>query len=159
MEVLLFTCAETAIVDGPTNRLSMFNLAEEFAGAALPGIIPSLAVIIALSRESSEPDNMPLSVACDMNGKQIFEVPITASFQGKLRTRVVANLQGVPITSHGVMKMLLKSKRKVIGTWPIIVSSAVQVLPPPVQVASATTVGSQPAQTTKKSPKRRKAKR
>jgi hypothetical protein len=141
MEVLLVTCAESAIVDTPSNRLSLFNLVEEIAGASFPGILPSVAFVIVLSRKKSEANRVPLKVTVALNSTILTEVPYTVAFQGKLRVRSILTLQGIPILEPGKLVFTAKGP-SISANWQVNVNAVpkLQATPTPLQVASRSIV-------------------
>jgi hypothetical protein len=159
MNVLFLTCAESAVIDQQTNKLSIFGILEEFQGIGFPGIIPSVAIIVVLSRKKSESEAINLAFSIALNGNVLFEGPLKMSFQGALRARAVANIHGVPITSAGTMTFSARDKskkNKLLGTWSVEVKQVAQIAQAPA--ISATNSRSKNPVTSKKrrATKRRK---
>ena len=142
MELLFVACAETATVDAATNRLSMFNIAEEVPAAMFPSIIQTLTLVILLARSKGEGDDIQLKISADINGQQLFELPFNFSFLGKPRARGLANLQGIPLPSAGTLTFHVSHKKKTIGSWPIVITAlhptAISPPPPPIMAANTT---------------------
>ena len=142
MEILFATCADSASTDSTSNRLSLFNIVEEINAASFPGIIPSMSFVFLLARKKSEPDIINVTLLAELNGKSIFELPYKVSFQGKLRARTIANLQGVPVFGPGKLAFLVKRKGATLCEWPITVVDAgtAQISPPPPPVRTSGTM-------------------
>ena len=101
MDVELAICAESAVLDQTTNKLSLFGIVEELSGAGFPGFIPNVFFVLFLKRKKSEPEKLDFKISVELNGTSFFSAPFSMSFQGKLRARAIANLQGVPIAGPG----------------------------------------------------------
>ena len=84
MKVLFMTCAKSAIIDGATDRLSLFNIAEEVGVASVPVVVPSLAVVLMVTRRKNEPENDEIVIEADANGKKFLGLhsnfPFKASY-------------------------------------------------------------------------------
>ncbi|MGE0651925.1 MAG: hypothetical protein AB7P12_09265 [Alphaproteobacteria bacterium] len=154
MDVLFLACADSASIDQRTNRLSLFNIIEELSAAGFPANVPSLALVMLLKRSRKESEEVELGITGRLNGKDLFSGAFRISFQGKLRTRAIANMQNVILTAPGKLNVEVRHKKKVIGSWPVDVNNiAPPIAPPPTQVQSSTTSG-QPKKS--KNPKHKK---
>lgn len=123
MRLLLTTCADSGSIDTTTNRLSIFNVIEEIQSALFPSTLPSLSLILALEKNKDESDDVSLTLIGTLNSADLFNFPLEASFDGKKRLRVIANLQGIPLDAPGRLIISVKDKNKSLGIWPIEVLS------------------------------------
>ena len=119
MELVLIACAESAAIDMSTQRVSLFNLLEEIGAASFPVILPHVSLISIFPRRANESENPSLQLRVTLDGQKqaLFEAPLEVQFQGKLRARNLTSLQGMPIPSTGLMKVEIRSKSRVLGTW------------------------------------------
>jgi len=65
-------------------------------------MVPSVAVVMMLTREENEPADVELYIAVSLNGQRLAQIPATASFQTMLKTRFVATVQGMVFTEQGI---------------------------------------------------------
>lgn len=156
MELQLATCAESATIDSQTNKLSLINIVEEIYSTNFPGFLPSLSFVLIFSRKRSETETPTLDLRAQLNGTPIFNIPLEVSFQGKLRARAVATLQGFPVTGPGKITISSFWKARALGSWDITVHNATPPMAPsPIPVPAPTTVTSSSIEDKKKrSPKR-----
>jgi hypothetical protein len=155
VELAFIACCDQAIVDGTTNRLSLFNVLDDFNVASFPGVLPNVAVVFFLARKPAEPNQTAVDLVVVWDNKEVFRSTFQLSFQQQPQTRGIANLQGVPITSPGVMQFRVYSKKKLLGTWRVQIRSATGV-----QLAAAgsptSAVGASPPPTAVGAPLRSK---
>lgn len=119
MRLLLATCAEAASIDGTTNKLSLFSVVEEIQAASFPTMAPSLAFVLLLEKSNDEPNEIDLRIVGTLNSKELFNLPLKGSFEGKRHLRAVANVLGIPLSGPGTLTLIAKHKKKEIGSWPI----------------------------------------
>lgn len=158
MDVLFCLCADSATVDRTTNRLSIFNVIEQISGPTFPGFFPSLALVLMVRRKKSEPNSVDLKTVGTQDGKKIFELPFTLSFQTHLQARAVLTLQGIPLHKPGVLKFSVMNKNKEIGSWPIPLIHAGQTTINLPATTSAGTSTSSAGTTANPKPKAKKKK-
>jgi len=142
MEVRFFLCAESAVVDSTSNKMTILNVVEELSAVGFPAVMPLLTMVTLLSRKKAEADKPHMNIICTQNNKPIFNVPIEPEFQSKLRTRTIVGVQGVVLPGPGTLTVTLIHKKKSIAAWPIEVldaSSAPMTVRPQPAVASGTT--------------------
>ncbi len=150
MELEFILCAESTVVDAATRKLTIQNVIEEVTTVGFPAVMPPLTVVALISRKKkSEPRKPKLSIRAELNGNQIFEIPIVPDFQGKLRNRVMAAFQGIVISGPGKLTMSLLEKKRIVGTCRIDITDIRQrhaiAAPTPIMIASSTTTGKNPA--------------
>jgi hypothetical protein len=141
MEVGFFLCAESAVVDSTSNKLTILNIIEEMSAVGFPAVMPVLTIVALFSKNKAENTKPRMNVVCAQNKKQIFSIPIEPDFQGKLRTRIIVGIQGVVLPGFGRMTVSLNHKSKTIATWPIEivdVRSLPMAIRPQPAVASGT---------------------
>ena len=131
MELVLLVCAESAIVDSTTQRVSLFNVMEEFNSPSFPVIVPQLSLVSIFSRSARESETPVVQLRITLDGQKqpLFDAPISVDFRGHLRMRNLSNIQGMPISAPGLLKLELKSKKGALGAWKIRVN---QIGQPPL---------------------------
>jgi hypothetical protein len=156
MEVSFLLCAESAVVDSTSNKLTIINVVEELSAAGFPAVIPTLTIVALISRKKTEAEKPPMRVVATQNNKELFAIPINSSFQGKFRSRILVGIQGIVIPGVGRIMVSLNHKNKSLGSWPIEVldiRSSPAITVPPLPISSAT---STPKQTAIQKRRRRK---
>jgi hypothetical protein len=120
MRLLLFTCAETCVLDQLTNRSSLFNLLEEIVTPTFPVAIYSVAIFSLWERDESEPDT-EARLTVKLNTHELMQAPIALAFQGKLRCRALVTVHGLVVSEHGNLIFEVASGGSVVGAWTVIV--------------------------------------
>jgi hypothetical protein len=127
MRCELFAVAESASIDITTNRLSIFHIWDEITTPSLPTMMPSLAIVMMLTREENEPNDVDLQVSVSRNGQTLAQIPATVSFQTMLKARFVATVQGMVFTEQGVYELAVhRGDEPPLGAWRI----QVRLVPP-----------------------------
>lgn len=57
-----------------------------------------------------------------LNNEQLFASPLRVDFQGHLRVRAVAEIQGIVLTQPGVLKLSLHHEGVELGSWSLRVN-------------------------------------
>jgi hypothetical protein len=134
MRVQFALCAQTASIDRNTNRLSIFNVIDQFPAATLPVIIPALTFVSVIVSDKDESTNVKgtLQVITNKHFLGGFDIPISF-IDGRL-ARVVVNFQGVPIQEAGPVTFRLTIPEAVVAetTFQVVnisQSEALQVSP------------------------------
>jgi len=123
MNVLLFTCAQSAVVDSRTNRLSLFNLLEELNATSFPCTISGLALTLVMLRTPEEPEEAFVTIQSTQEGRVLSGFSIALQFHRHLRTRVVADLNGLTAIGPGVIELSVLSPSQIImASWKVKVN-------------------------------------
>ena len=136
MNVQFALCAQTASIDRTTNRLSIFNVIDQFPATTLPVVIPAITFVSVIVSEKNESTNVKGTLTITAN-KQVlggFDIPITF-IDGRL-ARVVVNFQGVSIREAGPVTFRLTIPNAVTAetTFQVVNISQAEAL----QVSSTT---------------------
>jgi len=123
MKLLFFACADTAIVDARNNRVSLVNLIEELNAPTFPAVHPYLNIFALLEREPNEKAKAIGKLKLSFGDQTLVSTNIDIDFQGQLRTRVVAMMQGVVFEKPGRLLIELRVGNRV-GRWVVPVSAA-----------------------------------
>jgi hypothetical protein len=127
MNVLLFTCAQSAVVDSRTNQLSLFNLLEELNAASFPCTISGLVLILVMLRNPEEPDEAFVTVQSMQEGRVLSGFSLALQFHRHLRTRVVADLNGLTAIGPGVIELsVLSPSQTLMASWKVKVNQALR---------------------------------
>src|SRR3984893_15824815 len=138
----LFTVAESTSIDVTTNRLSVFNIFDEINTPSLPTIMPGLAVVIMLTRDESEPDDVEIQISVSLNGRPLAQLPVTSSFQSKLKARIVATVQGMIFTEQGMYELAGHRGDERLGAWNLQVNLIPTTAQPQIQAVETVPVSS-----------------
>jgi hypothetical protein len=117
MKILYLMCSESGAVDTTTNRLSIFNVLEEINAVAFPVIQPSLLISMLIERLPADPSNCTLQIVVNANNQQLFTIPMPVDFQGKLRARSLAQVQGVLLSAPGQLKIQAIYEKNPLAEW------------------------------------------
>jgi len=127
MEAILFLCSESAAIDARTNNLSVFHVMEELNAVSFPVLVQRFAVIMLLSRTQDEPQNPALHLRITLGEQNLFEGPLTFSFQQHLRARTVADLFGLVIPAPGDVSVDARVDDQPLAHWTIKVNRVGQL--------------------------------
>lgn len=123
MRLLSIIVCEACIVDVRTNNVSLINVLEEVAAVSFPTAIGKLAVVALFEKDASEPNNPPVVLHVWINDQQITELPMVADFQDRSRSRMIAELQGMPIIGPGQIRFSITHEGSEMGSWKIDMNS------------------------------------
>jgi hypothetical protein len=130
--VLVFAPCRVAIVDQPTNQLSIVGIIEIVSFSQFPSTLHEFVLVSLLAAEDSErgSDMVQKMVIVDGNAQQtaVSEMPFTFE---RPHNRLITTVAGMPINSAGLYVCKLFVKRasaeylsEPAATFPIIVSQA-----------------------------------
>lgn len=120
MNLIFLIAAESVSVDQSTNRLSLFNVADEMLAPAFPTVIPTLSVVALITRETGE-EAGPASLRVRPNDETLIEGAIPLAFQDKLKTRAMITVQGLAIAAAGTLNCEVLFGQDIAGTWKITI--------------------------------------
>jgi hypothetical protein len=164
MELLFLICAESASIDQGTKRLSLFNIVEEIGALAFPGTVQSAALVMMAERQSHEPDQPTFNLSLLLNAKRLHSTSLVVQFQQQMRCKVIASMNGVPLSGPGRLEIDVEYNGKSLGRWPIqVMAIPGPVMPSTQQMPSADAVSavapqrSERRQASKKAAKQKKS--
>lgn len=120
--IKLFACCDIATRDAETNAISIVNVIEEIQASEFPGGLLRLSVIGMLTREETDPEDYELVGLIAMGDVEVGRFAVAVRFGGKLNSRLIAKLHGVPLPNPGTLKVSLKHDDAVMASWSILVS-------------------------------------
>lgn len=98
----LLLCADRAIRDTDGGNLSIINILDDITAESFPVLIHRFSVINFLIKETAEdPDKPSIRLKVYNNDKIVGDHQLKIDFRGKLKTRSIIQLGGVPLTEPG----------------------------------------------------------
>lgn len=122
MRCVLIAATELCVIDARTNNLSLINLLQDINSPTFPVVLPKLALAVILDRQENEQQQITTSIRMAIEETQLFDVPFQIDFQGRLRVRAVADMQGVLLPRPGVLKASLHYENAELGAWTLSVN-------------------------------------
>lgn len=116
-------CCHGAIRDAETNNISVFNIMEEISAAGVPFFIQKLHIVAFLQRESGDTPNATVTLEITIGDQILHSQPVDLAFGDKLRTRLLAELNGFVISQPGDMMFALKLDGAVLNSWQVKVET------------------------------------
>jgi hypothetical protein len=101
MRVQFALCAQTASIDRNSNRLSIFNVIDQYAVSSLPIVIPALTFVSVIESSESQGPNVKGVLEVLVNGSATAKVEIPLTFVTGRLARVVVNFQGLHVREAG----------------------------------------------------------
>lgn len=117
MRCLLAVCADSAVVDQSSNRLSLFNVIDSLAIEQFPVIFSRITPVFIIERDDGEAEDLEGSLVISMGGNELFRFPINATFAGRPRLRLVPQVQGLIVPFPGVVRSAFFQGEREIGYW------------------------------------------
>lgn len=123
MRLWFLVCADSAAVDIRTNSLSVFHLVEDINVPAFPFALARIVVAGLFSRATGEPETFDgLEMLVDMSGKELYRGPLALNFQGRMRSRMIAELQGMVLEGPGELRFTIVRGAEELGRWTVLVN-------------------------------------
>jgi len=125
VETVYFLCARRVLVDTSENDVSAIALLEDFTAGGFPLILPRLALIWALRRESDEPASHAGTIKVNIDDDSpIINSPFSVEFQDQLTTRATLNFLTFAIPRPGKMNFHCSLENGHIAEFSIRVDQA-----------------------------------
>lgn len=118
----LAVCAESVVRDASTNNVSALNILEMVSAHKFPILVPKLFALFMLVREQGDSETPTCSMSVSVSGEQLNAFPINVNFQGKLRNRVIAEINGLVIPKPGILRVSIIIENQESGWWEIEVA-------------------------------------
>jgi hypothetical protein len=152
MKLALLLCAKEFSVDRGTNALNIWFLAEDFTISAFPFLLMPFSVMAVFERDEDEPEIQHPELKMAL-GREVMSQGLSVDFQGKLRSRYIMQIGGIPILAPGTLEITITDKKRRLGIYRIPVRAS-----EPVETA-AQSQPSQPSPVTVAPPQGQKPKR
>ncbi len=121
MKLTLFACAESALLDANSNRVSLINIHDEIASPQFPFLIPLFSVLAITKKEAGDEDEGSCTIKISLGDQTILEAPVLVNYQGGDVHRSILGLHGLVITGPGALKVELLNNGASVGVWQISV--------------------------------------
>jgi hypothetical protein len=109
--------AESVVIDGATNAVSLMNVIEEIRAAQFPVLIQKLALLFVLERTESDPGRPEAHLQISLSDKPLGGLKVLVDFQSQLRTRCIINIAGIPVPRPGELRADLRIAGQVLASW------------------------------------------
>lgn len=119
IQVKLFFCADSAVIDGTKNTISAFHILEQAVALSFPTVVPRVAVIGSFTRELSDPDRLELTLSVVLGGRQIYSGPFRVLFFQQTAARAVVEMQGIIVTAPGDLVFRLLDGQNEFASWSV----------------------------------------
>ena len=127
----LAVVADSVVRDADSNYVSIFNVFEEVNSFGFPLALNKFYALFMLTRQATDTEQYDGRLRMTLAGVQLTDVPLRFDFQGKVNTRVMAQLNGLIIPAPGILRTSLFIGADEIGHW----ETAVSLVPRPPGVA------------------------
>jgi hypothetical protein len=126
MKLIFMACAQSSAVDSQSGRLSLFHLLEQMQAAAFPASI-SPTIVGVFVKEAGDSEGQTVRLKAVLDETVIFDAPVTFSFSGKPRNRILTVLNGLGIPGPGTLSFSFLSERGAPfgAAWDVVVDKAV----------------------------------
>jgi hypothetical protein len=123
MKLLLFTVAETAIIDAQQNQISIINLLESIGAPTFPIAHPRVCVVAIFAKEGAESEIQKFSIKATLAGNLLFEFGATVDFQSQRITHAIVRMPVLVLPAPGEATFAIEHGGEVCGTWSIDVAN------------------------------------
>ena len=124
IKVKLAVCAEKAIREVGSNKISLIDIIETINSPGFPLFIPQLSCLFITERSQEDPKILSCTIRFSLDGKELNRVPGKINYEDKLLNRFILVMNGLVIPKPGALRIsFLKENNSEIGFWEIIVKS------------------------------------
>jgi hypothetical protein len=134
MKVQFALCAQSASVDRSSNRLSIFNVLDQFPTSTLPIVIPAITFVSVIDSDKEESSNVKGVLEVIANNSSLVKIDIPINFANGRLARVIVNFSGIPIRESGPVVFRLTIPEGVTAETAFQVTNLAQ--PQAIQVAT-----------------------
>lgn len=96
-------CAEGIVRDATTNSITAYNILEEVNAIGFPVVMPRLAIVVAVERESTDSSQQSARLRITLGDHELLSHALSLDFQEKLINRAIISLQGLVIPAAGTL--------------------------------------------------------
>jgi hypothetical protein len=115
LQARFFACAEMALRDADTQRVSLIGLIEDLRAAGFPLVVPRIAAYALLARDRGDPDSFPCTLALSLGGVSVGDCPFVLQFTAAPVTRALVHLTDVIIPGPGALRVSLSAADELIA--------------------------------------------
>jgi hypothetical protein len=120
----LMFCSHGAVRDAETNTISVFSIWEEMQAATFPLFIQRFFVVAFLAREQGDGAQSRLTLNISLGDQLLNTFPIAVDFGDKLKSRLITEVNGLPIPGPGTLRFEVLENERLINAWDIGVTAA-----------------------------------
>lgn len=110
-------CAEGIIRDAENDRISAFNLIDDFASPGFPVLFPRLACVFVIGREEGDEDTAQGEFIGRFDETVFFQTPAQLDFKGRATQRNFLQLQGFVVPRPCRVTVSLNVGGEELGAW------------------------------------------
>ena len=130
IRVRILLAADSVVRDASTNRLSVFNIHEQFRPTGFPVLVPRFTVLAVLDREPGDPETVPCRLKIVLEPDVLFDQPVEVNFSGENLTRALMEFQGLLVPRPGALRVAFEVAGAATETYPMPVFLPPQATPP-----------------------------
>lgn len=119
LKTVFFVCAEGAVIDSETSRMSVFNIFDVVVTEGFPTYTGKIYVAAVLARDEDDPPAPKCVIYLSQAGKKLYEEEMTVDFKGGNRMSLVLNFSGLTISGPGAVRFELAYGADTIGSYEI----------------------------------------
>lgn len=119
MQCTSLLMAERVIRDAETGAVSIINILESIQIEALPIISRASAYAYIEKEESDSGDKFEINILIKNNDKEMASHTLKIDFQGKSKTRLMLNFNGIVIEQPGVLSLDLFLSKVHLGRFAV----------------------------------------
>lgn len=132
----LAVCAESVVLDQQTQLVSIFNLIDAVQAHGFPLAVNKIALLFSIVRETTDLNVLDSFIVATLSGVELLRHPIQINFFDKVRANHIVTLQGVVLSSPGILRFSLLQGEAEIATVEVDVKSISGPTITPVPVAT-----------------------
>jgi len=104
------------------NTLSAFHVLEQLSAPSFPVVLPRISVIGLFVREELDPETLQLQLKVVSGAQEVFDGPVTASFQQQPVARIILEMHGLVIPGPGDLSFLITDGDSPLCSWVVAVN-------------------------------------
>lgn len=110
--------AKSAVIDGTTQQLSLFNVIDEIMGEKLPSLWRDFCLVVVSDRDIKKDGSVcGLKLEIELNNKKIGEKVFDINFENMPKNRTIINFDELPLSGFGIVKFMIIYKSKIVGEF------------------------------------------
>jgi len=122
MKCIISFAAEGIILDSRTNNISAFNILESLASPGFPLFIQKMFFFSLLLYEIETDEGAVLKLVVKNNDQLLIDIPTSANFKKKNRTRQIVQIGGMAIPTTGTLSFHLMKEANELCSYSIEVN-------------------------------------
>jgi|SRR5580692_5463183 hypothetical protein len=115
---------EGVSIDVTTGQVSIYSLLESVPVQNMPAFFPPLSFLAILTREPNDPSGPAATLNVSLGGAHVLSAPVIVDFKNQFRTRVTVRVNGLVVTTPGVLRFSLSILGDEVATRSVAVEMA-----------------------------------